>query len=339
MARTSRPRWATLTDDALLDLRLCDLGLAIEKADLADFVDQLHDELAQRHLRFRPHTWLSNDWFTPVGVPGIAIPFYLAHPRLKRLEKKMLYEVEGGTRRDCMRILRHEAGHAIQHAYRLNRKRAWRKVFGSSAAPYPDTYQPKPYSRHFVQHLDNYYAQAHPDEDFAETFAVWLTPGYPWRRRYQGWGAHKKLEFVDSLMKEIAGASAPVRSRRRVDPLSTLRYTLREHYAERTERYAIDAPDIYSRDLRRLFSEEGKKRASTFLRAERTNMLRITSRWTGAYQYTIGQVYDEMIDRCDTLALHVGPEQDESALRHDLLALLSVQVMNMLHEGGHRLTL
>ena len=25
-------------------------------------------------------------------------------------------------------------------------------------------------------HLDPWYAQSHPDEDFAETFAVWLTP-------------------------------------------------------------------------------------------------------------------------------------------------------------------
>lgn len=331
--------WASYGDEALLDVRLCDLGVTVEGCELAERVGQLHGELEDRGLRFRPHAWLSNEWFTPVGVPGIAIPFYLAHPRLKRLERKMLYEVEGGTRRSCMKILRHEAGHAIQHAYRLNRRRSWQKVFGRSGEKYPDTYQPKPYSRHYVQHLDSYYAQAHPDEDFAETFAVWLTPASGWRRRYNGWGALRKLEYVDGLMAEIADRPAPVRSRRKVDPLRTIRQTLREHYEERQDRYGVADPDVYSRDLRRLFAEEGSRSAASYLRSMRREMLPVVSRWTGAYQYTIGQVYDEMVDRCEALGLRVDESEGEAATRSNLLAMLSVQVMTMLHEGGHRLSL
>jgi len=331
--------WAAWSDDDLLDMRLCDLGLSIEGTEIESRVEQLRDELAERDLRFAPHAWLSNEWFTPVGVPGIAVPFYLAHPRLKRLERRMMYEVEGGSKRSCMKILRHEAGHAIQHAYRLNRRRAWQKIFGRSSTPYPDTYQPKPYSRNYVQHLDSYYAQAHPDEDFAETFAVWLTPASAWRRRYNGWGALRKLEYVDALMREIAGTPAPVRTRRRVDPLSRLRQTLREHYDERQTRYAVDAPDVYSRDLRRLFAESGSRSAADYLRSARREMLPVVSRWTGAYQYTIGQVYDEMIDRCESLGLRVADDEPDDALRANVLAMLSVQVMTMLHEGGHRLSL
>ena len=133
-------------------------------------------ELAARELVFRPRFWLSDEWFSPAGVPGVGIPFYLAHPRLMRLERHQMFEVEGGTREGCLRLLRHELGHAVDHAYRLSRRKDWRDVFGSASLPYPDAYRPNPASKRFVQHLDGWYAQAHPDEDFAETFAVWMTP-------------------------------------------------------------------------------------------------------------------------------------------------------------------
>ena len=141
-------------------------------------------------------------------MPGIAIPFYLAHPRLRRLELTQVLEIEGGTREWCMMILRHEAGHAIENAYRLRQRPKRQALFGKSSEPYPDSYAPKPYSRSFVVHLDSWYAQSHPDEDFAETFAVWLTPGSNWRERYAGWPALRKLEYVDELMRGIAGQRA-----------------------------------------------------------------------------------------------------------------------------------
>ena len=162
---------------------------------------------------FRPYFWLSNEWFTPDAHSGIAIPFYLAHPRLRQLERRQMYEVEGGTERWCMRILRHEVGHALDNAYRLHFRRRYRELFGSWAAPYPKFYQPKPYSKSYVIHLDMWYAQAHPAEDFAETFAVWLRPGSGWRQRYAGWPALRKLEYVDELMAEIAGEAPAVTTR------------------------------------------------------------------------------------------------------------------------------
>src|SRR5690606_22025626 len=150
----------------------------------------------------------------PDGVPGIAVPFYLAHPRLMRLERDLMLEAEGAHEGTCLRILRHEAGHAIDNAYRLHRRKRWRELFGSFSEPYPDAYRPRPASRKYVQHLNGWYAQAHPAEDFAETFAVWMTPNYPWRRRYEGWPALEKLEYVDELMAEIADTTPPVRTRR-----------------------------------------------------------------------------------------------------------------------------
>jgi hypothetical protein len=176
--------WASLPDEELLQLRLKDLKVTIEGTWLEQCLEELHEELAERGLRIRPHAWMSNEWFSPDDTPGIAIPFYLAHPRLMRLERKMIIDVEGGTVPECMRILRHEAGHVVQVSYQLHRRRRWQELFGPSSIRYPKYYRPNPASRRYVYHLPLWYAQSHPDEDFAETFAVWLTPRSNWRRRY-----------------------------------------------------------------------------------------------------------------------------------------------------------
>ena len=166
-----------------------------------------------------------------------------------------MFEVEGGEHEWCMRILRHEAGHAIDNAFRLRLRRQRREVFGSPSKPYPEFYTPKPYSKSFVLHLDSWYAQSHPDEDFAETFAVWLTPNSEWRQRYAGWPALQKLEYMDALMRSLRDQPPRVDNPDEVDPLPTLRKTLRQHYRNKRRHYGVDHPNFYDRDLRRLFSD------------------------------------------------------------------------------------
>jgi hypothetical protein len=234
-----QPRWAGVPDEGLLELRLCDLRLRIEDSALAGRLARLSSELERAGIRFRPHAWLSTGWFTPYGASGFAIPFYLAHPRLARLERSMMGEVEGGTEAWCMRLLRHEAGHAIDNAYRLHRRKSWREHFGRFGEPYRVTYAAKPRSRDHVVNLDHWYAQSHPAEDFAETLAVWLSPGSQWRTRYANWPALRKLEYVDALMREIASRPPVVRTRERTDSLPKLRWTLREHYRRRVVRYRL----------------------------------------------------------------------------------------------------
>src|SRR5215510_3004694 len=212
--------WEGWDDEQLLELRMCDLDVRIEGSALEERLAELTGELEARGLAFRPHYWLSDEWFTPDGVPGIAVPFYLAHPRLARLELNQMLEVEGGTPEWCLRILRHEAGHAIENAYGLRRRRRRQRLFGRTSVPYPEFYAPRPYSKSFVLNLESWYAQIHPDEDFAETFAVWLTPGSDWHARYAGWPALRKLEYVDELMKELAGKPSPITARRTLEPLS-----------------------------------------------------------------------------------------------------------------------
>ncbi len=192
--------WASLSDDALLDVRMADLPIAIE-GTLAARIAQLRDEMASARPRASRCTSICRtSGSRPTARRPIAVPFYLAHPRLEKLEEAQMLEVEGGEHEWGMRILRHEAGHAIDNAYRLRLRRQRREVFGSPSEPYPEFYTPKPYSKSFVLHLDAWYAQSHPDEDFAETFAVWLTPNSEWRQRYAGWPALRKLEYMDQLM-------------------------------------------------------------------------------------------------------------------------------------------
>lgn len=327
--RTSRPRSAgdiaKMSDDALLATPIKALKLSLDATWVRACLRDLDKELQGRNILVRPHAWISDEWFSPPQTPGIAIPFYLAHPRLLRLERKMMLEAEGGTRADCMRLLRHEMGHVVQYAFGLHRRRQWQKLFGRATTPYPDHYRADPNSRRHVQHLRRWYAQCHPDEDFAETFAVWMTPRANWRKRYADWPALEKLEYVDALMQEIAGEKPALRKRVQVEPLAALKGTLGEHYEKKRERYAIDSPSVFDRDLRRLFSDDPRHarapQAASVIRRNRAQIIRSVSRWTGEYPLALDSALDDMIARCRTLNLRArGSDQ---SVRTELAAMLS----------------
>jgi hypothetical protein len=335
------PELAELSDEELLELRFCDLNLRIDGTPLEMRIEQLYRELEAKRMRFRPHFWLSEEWFTPDGIPGVAIPFYLADSRLMSLEEHQMYEIEGGTPEWCMRILRHEAGHAIDNAYRLRRRRRYRETFGNVSRAYPDAYNPRPYSRSYVINIDLWYAQSHPVEDFAETFAVWLKPRSRWRQEYQGWPALKKLEYVDRLIKEIRQQSPPVRSRKHAEPLRTNRTTLGEHYARKRAHYGLEDMHSYDHELRRLFTgdaENGRMpSAATFLRRIRPRLRRQVAEWTGHFQYTIDQVLSEMIDRARELNLRLDRPADD--VERDALIVLTMHTMNYIQDDAHKIAL
>jgi hypothetical protein len=240
-----------------------------------------------------------------------------------------------------MKILRHEAGHAIDNAYKLRQRRRRQQIFGPSYIQYPEYYTPKPYSKSFVLHLDSWYAQSHPDEDFAETFAVWLNPQADWRNRYADWPALKKLEYMDALMRELSGKPAVVRTRRRVEPLQKLRKTLRAHYERKRRHYGVDHPHFYDRDLRKLFSDRpehvGNMKAARFIARNRRDVRRMVASWTGEYQYTIDQVIENMINRSNEMNLRLIGTEEHAKL--DFTIMLTVQTMNYLHSGRHRVAL
>jgi hypothetical protein len=335
---TREPAWATLPDEALLELPIQDLHLTVEGTWLEGCLTTLHAELAERDLVVRPHAWISNEWFSPSNTPGIAFPFYLAHPRLMRLERKMMREVEGGTRAECMRILRHEAGHVVQHAYQLHDRPGWQELFGRSSSPYPSHYRPNPASRNYVQHLKLWYAQSHPDEDFAETFAVWFARRSNWRKRYAGWPALKKLEYVDELMGEIAGKRPVLRRRLDIDPIGKLKGTIGDHYAKKLEHYRVQPPTTYDRDLKRIFSTAPHHRdarpAAAFIRGNRAKIRRLVSKWTGEYELNLDTVLDDMIKRSRDLKLRaVG---SEAKMQADLTVQLTAKIVRSMYSPSRR---
>jgi hypothetical protein len=338
--RRREPDWVGLKDEELLDVRLCDLDVRIEGTWIEDCVRRLYAELEAKNVRLRPQCWLSNEWFSPDGVPGIAIPFYLAHPRLMKLERKQVFEVEGGTRAWCMQILRHEAGHALDTAYRIRRRRRFKSLFGRASKPYPATYRPRPHSRNHVLHLEWWYAQAHPVEDFAETFAVWLRPRSGWRNTYEGWPVMRKFEFVDEIVAECSTYPPPVRSRAHVESLRTLRTTLRQHYRRKRKRYGVDLPDFYDHQLQRVFApgrSPNGETAAAFLRRVGPDLRRRVAQWTGQPPYTVEQFLREMIARSRSLRLR--RTRSERHVKLEAAILLTVQVMGYVSGGGHHIWL
>jgi hypothetical protein len=330
--------WASLPDDELLQLRLKDLKVGVGGTWLEERVRDLHRELAKRRLQIRPHVWISDEWFSPDTTPGIAIPFFLTHPRLIRLQRKMIIDVEGESVAECMRILRHEAGHVVQHSYRLQSRRRWQELFGPSSTRYPKHYRPNQRSKRYVQHLRLWYAQSHPDEDFAETFAVWLTPRSNWRKRYAGWPALKKLHYVDELMAEIAGEKPKLTRQTEVDPLNRMTRTLAEHYEKKQALYRIDSPKSYDKDLRRIFSNDPKHRrapaATTFLRENRVEIRKMVSKLTGEYQLTLDTVIDEMIGRCREMKLRAAGSKRR--LNRDFTVLLTARTVHALYSPSRQ---
>ena len=331
--RTRRRRlpWEKLPERELFDVRLRDLGVRIEGTWIDEALTDLGEDLARRDIPFRPHAWLSTDFFVPDDIPGIAIPFYLAHPRLMKIERKQMLDVEGGTRQELMQILRHECGHAFDNAYELTRESGRRELFGNHSKKYPDHYRPNPASRRFVQHLRLYYAQSHPLEDFAETFAVVIgSRGDTWRKRYADWPALKKLEYMDQLLEQYRGKQPTHRKFRKPDSLPTLGMTLREYYADKRERYLVSYPDIYDRDLRRLFTDDPKQRnaelASRFLRRNSSEIRGLVANWTGEYQFTLEQVLKDMIGRSRELKLRAPGH--ERTLKMEFAILLTVKTMD-----------
>jgi hypothetical protein len=341
MPRSVPSNWPDLPDEELLDLRMSQLPLKLEGTVVETRIEQLKKELSDRGLNFPLHFYLSDEWFTPDGSVSMAVPFYLAHPRLERLEKAQMLAVEGGEHEWCMRILRHEAGHVIDNAYKLRLRQQRRKMFGSSSKPYPEFYDPRPYSKSFVLHLDPWYAQSHPDEDFAETFAVWLTPESNWKARYTGWRAIRKLEYMDALMASLVGKKPLLTRAEEVDPLRRLNRTLRFHYRRKRRHYGVDHPNFYDRDLRKLFSDAPEHAshmtAAQFLGRHRQQVRKVVADWTGIYQYTIDKVLEDIALRCRELKLRLATPEDRAL--QEFTVLLTVQVMNYLHSGRHRVAL
>jgi hypothetical protein len=292
----------------LLGRRISELGLAISGSRVERLVARLHEELAARGIAFRPPVYLSDQWGCPDGTPVIGVPFYLADERLERIEAEEAGAIEGDE--EAMRYLRHEAGHALNYAFRLHERHEFADLFGDYASPYDEYYPADPLSREHVRHILGWYAQKHPDEDFAETFAVWLTPDIDWREEYAGWGALRKLEWVDTVMREIADLSPQAPAPTADDlPVEAMNWTLGEHYAG-DERLAVGDAREFDSDLRRVFAQPADapagEEASNFLRRHEGELVARISYWAGLAPTTVRSLVRALSDRAAALGLRVA---------------------------------
>lgn len=292
----------------LLGRTISEIGLTIRGTRVERLVSRLHDELSARGIAFRPPVYLSDQWGCPDDTPLIGVPFYLADARLERIEAEQSGSVEGDD--EAMRYLRHEAGHAFNYAYRLHERPEFPRIFGDYARPYAEHYETDPLSRDHVRHILGWYAQKHPDEDFAETFAVWLTPGLDWRAEYEGWGALAKLEWVDRVMAEVG--PLPVAAPPLTDddlPVEAMHWTVAEHYHD-DEPFAVGDARQFDGDLRRIFARDdeapdGEPAARFLLRHEGELVTRV-SYWAGVRPAMVRTLVGALANRAEALALRVA---------------------------------
>jgi hypothetical protein len=336
----AEPDWVHLSDEELLERRISKLGLKLEGTEVEPLIQQLYSELTARGLTCHPPCFVGDEWFCPVGIPAIYIPFFLVHERLRRLERKMILEVEGETPEWFMKLIRHEAGHAYSYAYRLYKKKKWQEHFGLASTEQSDFYRPRPYSHSYVIHLDDWYAQSHPDEDFAETFAVWLTPGLDWRERYRGWRALQKLEYVEVLMRSVAGKPPLHQPSFKPSDHDCLNIKLKTYYARKRKLYEDAYPDFYDKDLQNLFPAGpvgvSAVKASHYLRTHRRQIMNAVCAWTNEKKYRVNQLLGKLVQRCDQLDLRVQTE--DLMLPLQIASFITTLVMNHLFTGRFKRT-
>ncbi len=317
----------------VLGKKVSELGLRLEGSPVEAYVRQLYRELDRRGLRrFRPVCYLTDEWGCPDQQPVLGIPFYLADPKLGKVERAVDALEDS---REIMMYMRHEAGHVFNYAFRLHATEAWRRLFGPFQRPYREEYRPVPFSRQFVRHLEGWYAQKHPDEDFAETFAVWLTPGSAWRRRYRGWPAMRKLRYVDRVVRTLADTEPIVKTGEVDITPDDIAVTVEQFYEQANQErrarldLALDAhlPAIFHTRKRR-----ESKPASTIVAKYKGDLIDKIAYWTGVRRPIVRGLVESIGTNCDRLKLW-GEVGREPYYALEVSALATTLAMNYLTQG------
>lgn len=333
-AQPAQPAAGADEKQNLLSKRINELPLKIQGTRLEALINKLYFELEEKGLDFKPKCYLSDEWGCPHGIPVIGIPFYLADPNLSKLEGE-LTGVEAESEEEIMMFLRHETGHAFNYAYKLYRKSEWRSIFGLFSTPYRENYKPTPFDPKFVRHLPGWYGQKHPDEDFAETFAVWLTPASNWAEKYEDTPALAKLMYISRLAKKY-GHKAPVVTEVTLDaPLEELSETLKDWYETyENDEEEVKLPKVLNEDLHMLFAQFMKNPpgwpAFTFIKKNMHKVSQKVNAWTGIEKETVDTLIYAIAKKCHELNLSVDEGKNEEFFIA-FTAFITTLVMNYLH--------
>jgi hypothetical protein len=313
--------------------KISDLALKIPGTKLEELINELYQELDAAGVSFKPKTYLSDEWGCPHGVPVIGIPFYLADPRLCRLEGE-LTGIEAETDSEVMMYLRHEAGHAFNYAYRLFLKTQWRRTFGPFSRPYKEEYKAIPFSARFVHHVPGWYAQKHPDEDFAETFAVYITPGSEWKKKYADTPAITKLLYVDRAVKRYGRKPPLVTDETPDKPVEELTMTLDTWYETNRDfsHNKLQLHPIINEDLRRLFPETEGQPAADVIQSNSRRLVRDVNYWTGIDRHKLSSLVNELTERVRVLGLKICPDQTTARIASTAIFITTLS-MNYQFKG------
>ncbi len=347
VAMSAQPLPVRFHETNLWSTPIRDLGLTIEGTRLEPIVLQFEEELRQVGLtRVRPRFYLSTEWGVPFETVAIAIPFYLARPDLTALHAERVGHVEGFNRTDVLRYLRHEMGHVLNYAYRLYEDEEWVKQFGSITQPYNEDYRPEPFSRRYVRHLPGWYAQKHPDEDWSETFAVWMTPGLDWRTEYSSWPvAAAKLAFCDRLMAEVRTRDPVETSAELDEDVGSIEYSLDLYYRSPPDSLGLgDTPRGLDGALRAIFEDLGSADgmsldepmvpADVLIRRLEPALLANVFRWTGHFPERTRVLVRFLGDRAAQLKQGYAANREAAAIVA-FTTLVTGLAMNYVQRGSY----
>jgi hypothetical protein len=317
----------------VLDKKVSELGLRVEGSPVEKYVQQLYHELEARGFKkFRPVCYLTDEWGCPDQQPVLGIPFYLADPKLRELESAV-DKLE--DERQIMMYMRHEAGHVFNYAYRLYTTPEWRRLFGPFYRAYRDDYTPVPFSKKFVRHIEGWYAQKHPDEDFAETFAVWLTPRSPWRRQYKGWPAIQKLRYVERVARAVADVE-PIVNTGEVDITpEDISDTVAQFYERAAQERQARIDLALDAHLGKIFLDRKRKEsrpAADIVSRYKPELIDNITYWTGVQRPIIRGLIESICRNCERMKLW-GELGEEPRYLVEVTALATVLAMNFLTRG------
>jgi hypothetical protein len=322
-----------------------EIGVRIAGTPLEPVLKEFEAELERAGIRrLKPRFYLSDEWGVPFGTTAIALPFYLARADLLGLHAEQAGFIEGAGRTDLLRYLRHETGHVVNYAYKLYDREDWVKQFGSIDQPYEEEYRPEPFSLRFVRHLPGWYAQKHPDEDWAETFAVWMTPGMDWRAEYADWPeALAKLNYCHRVMAELADRDPVVTDASLDEEVSDLGYSLEEYYRGSHLPTAAELPPGLDGSLRTIFEDLGepegaagapRRAASGLIRRLERELMANVYRWTGHFPERTRTLLRRLAERADRLQ-QVYPEGREVEAALALATFVTALAMNHVRHGRY----
>jgi hypothetical protein len=345
MARRSSP----FQEAHLSTLAIRDLGLQIEGTALEPVIAEFRRELEGVGIRkIHPRFYLSTEWGVPFGTVAIAIPFYLARPDLTALQIERTGFTEGVGRSDLLRYLRHEMGHVINYAYKLYDEEDWVECFGAITQPYLEEYRPQAFSRRYVHHLPGWYAQKHPDEDWAETFAVWMTPGSTWPAEYADWPeALAKLKYCARTMRELTDREplvALVADADLDEDVGEIAYTLDQYYRD-LDGPREEFPPGLDGALRSIFEDLGqpneesaeavRRPAAELIRRLERDLPTCIFRWTGHFPERSRALLEHLAERAEALQ-QVYPEDRETPAIMALTTLVTTLAAGYVHRGSYQ---